>query len=76
MPLKKAITYIIEVKAKDDKLYVSAIFDCYELVVLELSINTNMKASLCANNIESAYKLIQILKDGLSSYIGFHYTRQ
>ena len=31
-PLKKCVTDITEIKAKDGKLYVSAIFDCYNLM--------------------------------------------
>ena len=31
-PLKKCVTDITEIKAKDGKLYVSAIFDCYDLM--------------------------------------------
>ena len=42
-PLKKAVTEISEIKAKDGKLYVSAIFDCFDLTVLSLPIDTNMK---------------------------------
>ena len=31
-PLKKCVTDITEIKAKDGKLYASAIFDCYDLM--------------------------------------------
>lgn len=55
-PLKKAITDITEIEAKDGKLYVSAIFDCYDLAVLGLSMDTNMKATLCVNTLDNAYK--------------------
>jgi len=43
-PLIKAITDITEIKARDGKLYISAIFDCYDAVVLGLAMDTNMKA--------------------------------
>lgn len=33
-PLEKAVTDISELKAKDGKIYVSAIFDCYDLMPL------------------------------------------
>jgi putative transposase len=33
-PLEKCVTGITELKAKDGKLYVSAIFDCFNLTVL------------------------------------------
>lgn len=46
-PLKKCITNMTEIKAIDGKLYVSAIFDCFDLAVLGLAMDTNMKATLC-----------------------------
>jgi len=55
-PLKKAVTDISEVKAKDGKLYVSAIFDCFDLMPLGLSIEDNMCASLCCHTLENAKK--------------------
>ena len=36
-PLEKCITDMTEIKASDGKLYVSAIFDCYDLAVLGLA---------------------------------------
>ncbi len=48
-PLEKAVTDISELKAKDGKVYVSAIFDCFDLMPLGLSIEDNMKASLCCH---------------------------
>lgn len=55
-PLEKAVTDISELKAKDGKLYVSAIFDCFDLMPLGLSIENNMRASLCCQTIENAKK--------------------
>lgn len=55
-PLEKCVTDITEIPAKDGKLYVSAIFDCYDLGVLGLSISNNMKAELCISTIENAVK--------------------
>ena len=43
-PLEKCVTDITEIPAKDGKLYVSAIFDCYDLVVHGLAMADNMKA--------------------------------
>lgn len=45
-PLEKCVTDITEIKAKDRKLYASAIFDCFDAAVLGLAMDTNMKASL------------------------------
>lgn len=55
-PLKKAVTDISEVKAKDGKLYVSAIFDCFDLMPLGIAIENNMRASLCCHTLENASK--------------------
>lgn len=55
-PLKKAVTDISEVKAKDGKLYVSVIFDCFDLMPLGIAIEDNMRASLCCHTLENANK--------------------
>ena len=44
-PLEKCVTDITWIKAKDGKLYVSAIFDCFDSSVLGLAMETNMKAT-------------------------------
>ena len=53
-PLEKAVTDITEIKCKDGKLYVSAIFDCFDLTVLGLAMDTNMKTPLCVQTVENA----------------------
>ena len=55
-PLEKCITDITEIKASDGKLYVSAIFDCYDLAVIGLAMADNMRAELCVETLENAYK--------------------
>lgn len=55
-PLEKCVTDITEIPAKDGKLYVSAIFDCYDLSVLGLSMSDNMKAELCISTVEHTVK--------------------
>ena len=55
-PLKKAVTDISEVEAKNGKLYVSAIFDCFDLMPLGIAIEDNMRASLCCHTLENANK--------------------
>ena len=55
-PLAKAVTDISELKAKDGKVYVSVIFDCFDLMPLGLAIEDNMKASLCVHTLENARK--------------------
>lgn len=53
-PLAKAVTDITELKGKDGKLYISAIFDCFDAYVLGLSMATHMKASLCNETLGNA----------------------
>lgn len=55
-PLKKCVTDITEIKAKDGRLYVSAVFDCYDAAVLGLAMDTNMKASLCERTLDNAVR--------------------
>ena len=52
-PLKKCVTDITEIKAKDGKLYVSAIFDCYDLMPNGLAMADHMRAELCCEMILS-----------------------
>ena len=53
-PLEKCVTDITELKAKDGKLYISAIFDCFDLTVLGLVMDDNMRAELCVRTLDSA----------------------
>lgn len=53
-PLRKCITDITEIPAKDGKLYVSAVFDCFDGAVLGLCMQDNMEASLCVQTVERA----------------------
>lgn len=55
-PLKKCVTDITEIKAKNGKLYISAIFDCFDLAVLGLAMDTNMKAELCERMLSNAVR--------------------
>ena len=55
MPYKKCVTDITEIPAKDGKVYVSGLFDCYSLQVLGLEIRDNMKADLCVQTVKNAY---------------------
>ncbi len=74
-PNKKCVTDITELKASDGKLYVSAIFDCFDLMVCGLAMDTNMKAALCSETISNALKLHPKLKGAiLHSDRGGQYT--
>ena len=50
-PLKKCVTDITEIPSADGKLYVSAIFDCYDLGVPGLAMAAHMKAELCVDTV-------------------------
>ena len=54
-PLEKCVTDITEVKAQDGKLYISAIFDCYDAAVIGLAMADNMRAELCVSTLRNAY---------------------
>ena len=74
-PLEKCVTDMTEIKAADGKLYVSAIFDCYDLAVLGLAMDTNMKATLCEQTLENAAKAYPALRGAiLHSDRGTQYT--
>ena len=74
-PLEKCVTDMAEIKAADGKLYVSAIFDCYDLAVLGLAMDTNMKATLCEQTLENAAKAYPALRSAiLHSDRGTQYT--
>ena len=74
-PLKKCVTDITEIKAKDGKLYVSAIFDCFDAAVLGLSMDTNMKAELCERTLINAVRSYPALRGAvIHSDRGSQYT--
>ena len=76
-PFEKCITDMTEVKASDGKLYVSAIFDCYDLAVLGLAMDTNMKATLCKQTLDNAYGAYPMLCGAiLHSDRGTQYTSE
>ena len=53
-PLQKCITDMTEIKTRNGKIYVSAIFDCFDLSVVGLAMDKNMKAELCVSTLENA----------------------
>ena len=76
-PLRKCVTDITEIKASDGKLYVSAIFDCFDSAVLGLSIGANMQATLCVNTLDNAMMAYPDLKGAIiHSDRGSQYTSQ
>lgn len=76
-PLTKWVTDITEVKEKDGKLYVSAVFDCYDSCVLGLAMDTNMRASLCVQTLKNAHDACHDLRGVIiHSDRGAQYTSQ
>ena len=76
-PLKKCVTDITEIKAKDGKLYVSAIFDCFDAAVLGLAMDTNMKAALCERTLDNAVRAYPGLQGAIiHSDRGAQYTSE
>ncbi len=75
--LKKCVTDITEIKAEDGKLYVSAIFDCYDSAVLGLATDTNMKAALCERTLDNAVRSYPALRGAIiHSDRGTQYTSE
>ena len=53
-PFRKCVIDITEMKAKDGRLYVSAVFDCYDLIPNGLAMADNMRAELCSQTVKNA----------------------
>lgn len=76
-PLEKCVTDITELKAKDGKLYVSAIFDCVDLSVLGLVMDDNMGAELCVRMMDSTAASYPALRGAIvHSGRGSRYTSE
>lgn len=52
--MKKCITDVTEIRISNGKMYVSVIFNCFDLGVLGLAMETNMKANFCIHTLENA----------------------
>ena len=76
-PLAKCVTDITEIKARDGKLYVSAIFDCFDSCVIGLAMDTDMNAPLCVQTLENAAKAYPGIRGAIiHSDRGSQYTSQ
>lgn len=76
-PLSKCLTNITEIKASDGKLYISAVFDCFDASVIGLAMDTNMKAPLCVQTLENAAKAYPGIRGAIiHSDRGSQYTSQ
>ncbi len=76
-PCEKCVTDITEINGKDGKLYTSVIFDCFDVTVLGISMDTNMKAELCIETVRNAVKAYPDLKGAvIHSDRGSQYTSE
>lgn len=76
-PLEKCVTDITEIKAVNGKLYVSAIFDCFDLAVIGLEMADNMRAELCVETLRNAYSAYPDLRGSIiHSDRGSQYTSE
>ena len=76
-PLTKCVTDITEIKASDGKLYVSAVFDCFDSSVIGLAMDTNMKAPLCVQTLKNAANAYPGIRGAIiHSDRGSQYTSQ
>jgi hypothetical protein len=76
-PLSKCVTDMTELPVCDGKLYVSALFDCYDVGVLGLSMDTNMRASLCVQMLDNAMISYPMLRGAILHWDrGSQYTSQ
>ncbi len=72
---------ITEIKVKDGKRYVSAIFDCFDSAVLGLAMETTMKATLCQHTVENAFIAYPEIRGAMlhsdrgTQYISFFYLK-
>ena len=64
-------------KASDGKLYVSAVFDCFDSSVIGLAMDTNMKAPLCVQTLENTANAYPGIRGAIiHSDRGSQYTSQ
>ena len=67
----------MQYQAKDGKLYVSAIFDCFDSSVPGLAMESNMKATLCEHTLDNAYLAYPDLRGAIvHSDRGTQYTSE
>jgi len=73
-PNEKTVTDIIEFAGIDGKIYVSAIFDCYDNACLAISLADNMRKELVIETFEQATGRYNLKETILHSDRGSQYT--
>lgn len=69
-PLTKCVTDMTEIKGCDGKLYVSAIFDCFDSSVVGLAMDTNRKPLYVKRHWKMLLKRIRVSVEPLSIQTG------
>ena len=78
-PLRKLLSDITEIQCYDGKLYLSAVFDCYNGEILSIAMDNNMKKELCikpAKELELHYGKKNLSGAILHSDRGSQYTSE
>ena len=75
-PCQKLVTDITEFQARDGKLYVSAIFDCYDNACLGVSVADNMKTELVIDSYHCATSQYNLYNAITHSDRGSQYTSE
>jgi len=73
-PNEKTVTDIVEFAGRDGKVYVSAIFDCYDNMCLAVSLADNMRKELVIETLEQATGRYGLCGAILHSDRGSQYT--
>lgn len=73
-PNKKWLTDITEIPCKDAKLYLSPVLDCYDGSIVGYTMDTNMRAELCAEAFELSCRRAKAHGVLLHSDRGSQYT--
>ena len=74
-PFEKCVTDITEIKAKAGKLYLSVIFDCYDLMAEGIAMADNMRKELCIQTVINAHGMYPEIKEAvIHSDRGSQYT--
>lgn len=76
-PLRKLITDITELKTLEGKLYISALFDCFDSEAIAITMDTNMHSELCSQMLINANKSFPEIRGAIvHSDRGSQYTSE
>jgi transposase InsO family protein len=75
-PNEKLISDITQLPTIEGKLYISAVFDCYDNACVGLSMNDNMRTQLVINSLQAATQLYGNTERVFHTDRGSQYTSQ